>query len=61
MRDLGNKVYNLEKEKNEAVKKEDYDLATELKDEIDKLKLQIYNLGDTAQKTLENSPSNNNI
>ena len=61
VRDLGNKVYNLEKEKNEAVKKEDYDLATELKNEIDKLKLQIYNLGDTTKKTLENSPSNNNM
>ena len=61
VRELGNKVYNLEKEKNEAVKKEDYDLATELKDEIDKLKLQIYNMGDTNKKTLENSPSKNNI
>ena len=59
VRDLGNKVYNLEKEKNDAVKIEDYDKATELKDEIDKLKLQIYNLGNTDKKSQINSPNKN--
>ena len=59
VRDLGNKVYNLEKEKNEAVNIEDYDKATELKEEIDKLKLQIFNLGNTDKKSQINSPNKN--
>ena len=60
VRDLGNKIYNLEKEKNDAVNIEDYDKATELKDEIDKLKLQIYNLGNTDKK-IPNNTQNKNI
>ena len=60
VRELGNKVYNLEKEKNEAVKIEDYDKAADLKEEIDKLKLQIYNMGDTKKKSVENSKININ-
>ena len=60
LRELGNKVYTLEKEKNEAVKIEDYDKATDLKEEIDKLKLQIYNMGDTTKKSGPNSPMKNN-
>ena len=61
VRELGNKIYHLENEKIEAVKIEDYDKATELKDEIDQLKLQIYNLGDTNKKSLSNSHLKNDI
>ena len=59
VRELGSQVYNLEKEKNEAVKIEDYDKATLLKEEIDKIKLEIYNMGDTTKKSLTNSPVKN--
>ena len=59
VRDLGNKIYHLEKEKIDAVKIEDYDKATELKEEIDNLKLQIYNLGNTDKKPLNIIPLNN--
>ena len=59
VRELGNKVYNLEKEKNEAVNIEDYDKAADLKDEIDKLRLLIYNLGNTGKQSKTNSPIKN--
>ena len=60
VRELGKQVYILEKEKNEAVKNEDYDKAFDLKNEIDKIKLQIYNLGNTGKKSPANSLNENN-
>ena len=54
-KELGNKIYALEEEKNEAIKIEDYDKATELKATIDSLKIQLYNLGEKR-----NSSANNN-
>ena len=54
-KELGNKIYALEEEKNEAIKIEDYDKATELKATIDSLKVQLYNLGEKR-----NSSANNN-
>ena len=59
VRELGNKVYHLEEEKNNAVKIEDYDKANDLKDEIDKLKMQIYNMGDPNKKKEQNSSVQN--
>ena len=57
-KELGNKIYNLQLEKNEAIKIEDYDKATELKETIDISKSQLYNLG---QKTQRRNSSMNNI
>ena len=54
-KELGNKIYALEEEKNEAIKIEDFDKAIELKATIDSLKIQLYNLGEKR-----NSSANNN-
>ena len=54
-KEIGNKIYNLQLEKNEAIKIEDYDKATELKTSIDTLKSQLQNLG---EKSLKKSSSN---
>ena len=59
-KEIGNKICNLMQERDEAVKKEDYDKAIELKSYIDTLKLQIYNLGEKRNSSVKNINSINN-
>ena len=59
-KEIGNKIYNLQQEKNEALKIEDYDKATELKETIDTLKSQLYSLGEKSQKVNSSIDNNNN-
>ena len=59
-KEMGNRIYSLQKEKNEAIKIEDYDKAIELKNSIDNIKTQLYNLGEKSPKRNScNSFSNN--
>ena len=51
-KEIGNKIYNLQKEKNEAIKIEDYDKATEIKTSINSIKTQLYNLGENPLKEI---------
>ena len=60
-KELGKKIYNLQLEKNEAIKIEDYDKATELKETIDILKSQLYNLGEKQKRNASNENSENNL
>lgn len=66
-KELGNKIHALEEEKNEAIKIEDYDKATELKITIDSLKEQLYNLGEKRNSSINNNKNsisdinNNNL
>ena len=60
-KEIGNKIYNLQKEKNEAIKIEEYDKATELKETIDTLTSQLYDLGEKKLQRNSSNNSNNNI
>ena len=63
-KELGIKIYNLQQEKNEVIKIEDYDKATELKENIDNLKSQLYSLGEKSpirNSSLDNINSENNL
>ena len=63
-KEIGNKIYNLQIEKNEAIKIEDYDKAEELKTNINALKVQLYNLGEKSPKrnsSISNFNNNNNL
>ena len=60
-KELGKRIYNLQLEKNEAIKIEDYDKATELKETIDILKAQLYYLGEKQKKNLSNENLENNL
>ena len=61
VRNIGKKIYLLEKDKVKAVEVEDFDKATDVKDEIDKLKMEILNLVKTIKKdkSSSNSPNKN--